>query len=103
MKAGIPGGWRQNALRHSFISYRVAETGDVPRTALEAGNSPKMIFRHYRELVDEQSATEWFAIMPPEDWMPKDLPWSVRDRLRRIASRTDGKLPLTHPQRRPHP
>ncbi|MCF7732941.1 MAG: site-specific integrase, partial [Akkermansiaceae bacterium] len=46
VKAQIPGGWRQNALRHSFISYRVAETGDVARTALEAGNSPKMIFRH---------------------------------------------------------
>jgi hypothetical protein len=53
VKAQIPGGWRQNALRHSFISYRVAETGDVARTSLEAGNSPKMIFRHYREVVDE--------------------------------------------------
>jgi integrase len=35
VKAQIPGGWRQNALRHSFISYRVAETGDVARTSLE--------------------------------------------------------------------
>jgi integrase len=33
IKAGVPGGWRQNGLRHSFISYRVAETGDVARTA----------------------------------------------------------------------
>ena len=44
VKAQIPGGWRQNALRHSFISYRLALTGDVVRTALEAGNSAKMIF-----------------------------------------------------------
>ena len=66
MKAKIPGGWRQNALRHSFISYRVAETGDVPRTALEAGNSPKMIFRHYREVVTEEDAKAWFSIRPPE-------------------------------------
>jgi integrase len=63
-KARIPGGWRQNALRHSFISYRVAETGDVSRTALEAGNSPRMIFRHYREVVDEEAAKAWFKIMP---------------------------------------
>lgn len=32
--------WKKNALRHSFISYRVAETQDVPKVALEAGNSP---------------------------------------------------------------
>src|ERR1035437_4138560 len=43
--------WKHNALRHSFISYRVAETQDVAKVSLEAGNSPQMIFRHYRELV----------------------------------------------------
>ena len=85
VKAKIPGGWRQNALRHSFISYRVALTGDVARTALEAGNSPKMIFRHYREVVEEDAAKTWFSIMPPGGWLPKDLPWSIRERLRRIS------------------
>ena len=68
VKAHIPGGWRQNALRHSFISYRVALTGDVARTSLEAGNSPKMIFRHYREIVDEEATKAWWSIHPPEDW-----------------------------------
>ena len=43
--------WKKNALRHSFISYRVAETQDVAKVALEAGNSPQIIFQHYRELV----------------------------------------------------
>ncbi len=76
VKAKIPGGWRQNGLRHSFISYRVAETGDVPRTALEAGNSPRMIFRHYREIVTEGDAKAWFSIMPPEVWPPAD--WRLR-------------------------
>ena len=56
--------WKQNALRHSFISYRVAETGDVPRVALESGNSPAMIFQHYRELVTPEDALLWFAIAP---------------------------------------
>ncbi len=82
-KAGIEGGWRKNALRHSYISYRVAETGDVARTALEAGNSPEMIFRHYREVVDEESAKEWFSILPPEGWAPKELPWPIRERIRK--------------------
>lgn len=84
-KAQIPGGWRHNGLRHSFISYRVAETGDVARTALEAGNSPKMIFRHYREVVDGEEAKAWFAIKPPEDWQPNGLQWNIRERLRRIS------------------
>ena len=70
MKARIPGGWRQNALRHSFFSYRVSMTGDVARTSLEAGNSPKMIFRHYREIVTEEDAKAWFSIMPPDVWPP---------------------------------
>ena len=56
--------WEQNALRHSFISYRLAEIQDVNRVALEAGNSPQMIFRCYRELVTPEQARTWFAIVP---------------------------------------
>ena len=56
--------WKQNALRHSFISYRLAEIQDVNRVALEAGNSPQMIFRHYRELTTPEQARTWFAIAP---------------------------------------
>jgi len=56
--------WKPNALRHSFISYRLAEIQDVNRVALEAGNSPQMIFRHYRELATPEQARTWFAIRP---------------------------------------
>jgi integrase len=56
--------WKQNALRHSFISYRLAEIQDVNRVALEAGTSPQMIFRHYRELATPEQAATWFAIAP---------------------------------------
>jgi integrase len=56
--------WKQNALRHSFISYRLAEFQDVNRVALEAGNSPQMIFRHYRELATPEQARTWFTIAP---------------------------------------
>lgn len=55
---------KPNALRHSYISYRVAETKNVAEVALEAGNSPKMIFSNYRELVTDEDAKAWFAIMP---------------------------------------
>ena len=89
LKAKIPGGWRQNALRHSFISYRVAETGDVARTSLEAGNSPKMIFRHYREIVDEEAMKAWWSITPPAGWQPAGLKWSIKDRLRKISCLQD--------------
>lgn len=59
---GIPR--KQNALRHSYISYRLAAINDTPRVALECGNSPTIIFKHYRELVAPEAAKAWFEIMP---------------------------------------
>jgi integrase len=56
---------KDNALRHSFISYRVAALQNVAQVALEAGNSPGMIFAHYRELVTPDDAKKWFSIVPP--------------------------------------
>jgi integrase len=56
--------WKANGLRHSFISYRVAAEKDVAAVSLEAGNSPTMIFRHYRELATEAEAREWFSVLP---------------------------------------
>jgi len=88
VKAQIEGGWRQNALRHSYISYRVAETGDVARTSLEAGNSPKQVFRYYREVVDADAAKAWWSIMPPEDWQPNGLKWTMKERIRKILPTT---------------
>ena len=59
--------WKKNALRHSFISYRVADVQDVPKVALEAGNSPAIIFRNYRELVRPADAKVWFSLAPGKD------------------------------------
>ncbi len=61
-KSGV--GWRMNALRHSYASYRLAELQDAARVAFEMGNSPEKLFRHYRELVGPDTAKEWFAILP---------------------------------------
>ena len=56
--------WPQNALRHSYATYRLAQTHDAARVALEMGNSPTMLFTNYRELSDEHDAKAWFAIAP---------------------------------------
>jgi integrase len=63
-KSGVK--WKHNGLRHSFISYRLAVVKDVGQVSLEAGNSPQMVFKHYRQLVRESEAQEWFAIRPPK-------------------------------------
>ena len=55
---------KRNALRHSYISYRLAAIHDTPRVALECGHSPQMIFKHYRELVGPDAAKGWFEITP---------------------------------------
>lgn len=53
-----------NGLRHSFITYRMAILKNAAEVALEAGNSPRMIFEHYRELATEAEAKEWFDNAP---------------------------------------
>lgn len=57
--------WKKNALRHSCISYRIAECGDVPRVSDESGNSVTVIRSNYLKRVKPSAAAEWFAIMPP--------------------------------------
>ena len=54
----------ENAFRHSFISYRIAKTGNVAETSLEAGNSPTTCFKHYRELVSKSDGAAWFDLRP---------------------------------------
>lgn len=56
--------WKANALRHSFISYHLAIINDAAKVSLEAGNSPAMVFEHYRELVRPEAAGQWFAVRP---------------------------------------
>lgn len=56
--------WVKDGLRHSFASYRLALTKDMPALALEMGNSVAIIFKHYLDLKHEDEAREWFAISP---------------------------------------
>jgi integrase len=56
--------WPNNALRHSYATYRLAAIADTARVALEMGNSPAKLMTNYRELADEQEAAAWFSIRP---------------------------------------
>jgi integrase len=67
--------WKTNALRHSYISYRVALTGDVAKVSLEAGNSPEMIHANYLHHVSAEEAEKWFALKP--DTAENIIPLSV--------------------------
>lgn len=53
-----------NGFRHSWISARVELSGDIPRTSIEAGNTPRVIHRHYLELMRREDAEAWFSVTP---------------------------------------
>ena len=70
--------WPRNVLRHSFISYRIATVKSADQVALEAGNSPSIIFKHYRELTTEDIADEWFGILPKDGQLENTFLWDKR-------------------------
>ena len=55
---------KRNGLRHSFCSYRLTATQNADQTALEAGHSAIVLFKHYRQLCTESDAARWFSILP---------------------------------------
>ena len=57
---------KHNGLRHSYGSYRLAIIQDAAKVSFEMGNSPKMVFEHYREIVTPEQASQWFEIKPPD-------------------------------------
>ena len=58
--------WRPNALRKSAQLYDTLLDADYQRVSREAGNSPKMMRRHYVDpnLATQSDAQKWFAIHP---------------------------------------
>lgn len=54
------GGWKRNALRHSWISYRAAEVG-LAQTAMEGGNSESEAKRSYNDAKGKDEAKVWFS------------------------------------------
>jgi integrase len=56
--------WPQNAMRHSYGTYRFEQTHDAAKVSYEMGNSPQMVFAHYRELVAPKDAERYWKIAP---------------------------------------
>ena len=54
----------------SYASYRLAKTQSAAQVALECGNSPQVIFHHYRELVKPAEALQWFGTLPEGEAAP---------------------------------
>jgi len=62
--AGLGDHWPQNALRHSFGSYWLAQFNDINALALLMGNSPAVIERHYKRAVRPKEAHKYWALTP---------------------------------------
>lgn len=56
--------WKVNALRHSYGTYRAAETQNLAQLAYEMGNSVSIIRRHYDAVARKKDARLWFGINP---------------------------------------
>ena len=72
--------WPRNVLRDSFISYRIAIVQSADQVALEAGNSPSIIFKHYRELTTPEVAEQWFSILPKDGQWENTLRYDRKKR-----------------------
>jgi len=82
--------WPRNVLRHSFISYRIAIVKSADQVALEAGNSPSIIFKNYRELATEEQANEWFGILPKDGQWENTYQWDHRARTVTLPDSADS-------------
>jgi integrase len=57
--------WPDNALRHSFASYHLAQFKNAALTSLELGHhDSRVTFAHYRELVKPKEAERYWNIRP---------------------------------------
>ncbi len=64
MEVRMKFGLSDDVLRHSFCSYHVAKFQSLGATALEAGNSERIIRRHYLNMVTPAEASAFWAIQP---------------------------------------
>jgi len=56
--------WPHDALRHSFCSYYLAAHENAAKTALQAGHTESILFKHYRKLVKKPQAEKFWNIYP---------------------------------------
>jgi len=54
--------WPHNALRHTFVSSRLATSKNAALTAYEAGHTIEVMKSHYDAVVDPTDATNHFLV-----------------------------------------
>lgn len=60
-KAGLTT-WPKNGMRHSFVSYHMAQYQNPNMTALQAGHDVDVSFSNYRNLVKPKEAAKYWAL-----------------------------------------
>ena len=63
----------ENAFRHSFVTYRIAQLNDVKQPALEAGHSLKEQIKHYKQRTSHEDGVDWFNSFPATDGIEAEL------------------------------
>jgi uncharacterized protein involved in type VI secretion and phage assembly len=64
-RVGVPEvKYKRNALRLSFGSYRMEMVKNAGQVALEMGNSPAIVMKHYFHIVEARAAKEYWNIRP---------------------------------------
>jgi integrase len=56
--------WEENLLRHSFGTYRLAETKNAALVSEEMGNSPSVVRTNYQNVTSPEQAAAWWKILP---------------------------------------
>ena len=58
--------WPHDCLLHSYCSYYLAAHENAAKTALQAGHTELILFRHYRKLVKKEQAKKFWAVYPKD-------------------------------------
>ncbi len=63
-----------DVLRHTFITMHVTKFRSMGDTALQSGNSEKMIKKHYLNIANPADAEAFWKILPPARAIPSPTP-----------------------------
>ncbi|AHF89148.1 hypothetical protein OPIT5_01610 [Opitutaceae bacterium TAV5] len=63
-----------DVMRHTFISMHVGKFRSIGDAALQAGNSERIIRRHYLDVKSPQEAEAFFGILPKHCPVPQEQP-----------------------------
>ena len=82
--------WKHNALRHTFVSYRLLAVPDRNQVAHEAGHTVTVQLDNYEGLVNVAHVKLFWAFIPSV----KDLPWradipDIKTLMRQVAKRNE--------------